>query len=450
MLGRVRDQVIAALSEEMIAAGWHASNLSGSPITPGDARFYRAAPGGDDRFVATAQFHVGGSRGRGSRAAEPIEVEASLGITVPAVERLLTKLGARHRNAGAERTLGELTGSPDRAVLARPGDDPGAALRPLIAMVNEHVDDVSDLASPARWLSELQGDPDGFDFEIEVVPVALQVFERTDEARRALDRYIQQAPRPSYRTFAEALTRFIESGASVPDSADVSPAVAREKRPRQPPSLGEARDITRKRRAALEELARHGRGKSREERRAILGEALAREGLTESPVWIESRLDAHHPHGLLEFFKLANDLVRGAAQIARGRTPRDPAFLAPPSGALDLSHSGAGRWLAVVLDPDVKPFLREASKRAARRFGESVLVTPWLQRTATHEHGDETLVVSIGQERVGTVRACELQDAFETAATNDGAVCVIGRLTHGVGESGYLLEIDAPQREHSP
>ena len=101
----MRARVIEALTDGMTSLGWQASDRHQSVITPVPARFYRLVPGGDERFVATAQFGFRGSVSGRPSLSKKLRVEGYLGVTAPAVERLLVAVGARHRNAAAEEEL---------------------------------------------------------------------------------------------------------------------------------------------------------------------------------------------------------------------------------------------------------------------------------------------------------------------------------------------------------
>jgi hypothetical protein len=430
----------------MVVLGWQPADEPGSLITPSPARFYRPLPDENQAFVATAQFGFQELSSARPQASRVVRVEGHLGVTAPAVERLLTMLDAQHRNAASEEDLDTLLSPPCvTAVEVTTADDLVTTLQPLVAAVSAHIDTIRHLASLSAWLRDVQGDPDGFKFEIEVVPTALVAFGRPDEARRALERYTGQDTSQAYKAFAKRLTRFIDSDTDIPDPGDVNlhrpPGTSQ-----QAGSSGLER--ARMRRIAVKGAAQRGHGQSREQRKTILEDALAQQGLTESPLWIESQLDAGKRGQWSNAVRVARDIVGGAAKLARGRVPQDPPFLTVPEYASDLSHRRAAKWLAVSLDPGAHAFLEKVSHEGASRFGRTVLVKPCLQWSASDASEDGQAFVSIGEQRVGKLSAAEMSASFKAALgepDSDGPICVSGRLTTGLGQTGFLLEVGEPR-----
>jgi hypothetical protein len=446
----VRGDVSGVLTKGMTARGWHPSEQSNSGLTAVPERFYRSLRGGDPRFVATAQFHILDDERRprrhGRSAADTaVGVDVELGVTAPEVERLLTALGARHRNAASEKDLRELSPTaPDTPVVVRGADDPGSVLLSLMAAVDELGNSLVDLATPEAWLEDLRSDPDERDFEVELVPVALVAFGRIEEARSALAQYGATVENARYQAFVTKLTHFIDSESTTPKALeDRGNTHADEPRTRE---IG-VRERVDRRRAALSALERTGRGASPEVRIAALEDALAREGLQESPLWIESHALPRR-RGLLSMVALGKDIAASAIKASRGGLPEDPPLLRPPRGVADLSGSPVSKWTAVVLDRGVDVLLAEVYRSAAQHFGDTVALKPWLRLEPA---GDavELATVAIGEQRVGTVGAADLSTPFAEALAGEVAgkgACVQGRLTRRSGWTHYLLEIAEPAR----
>ncbi len=429
----LRARVANAVAIGMLERGWRAGYEGPRVITPATARFYRALPGGDQRFVLTAAFAY--IDGPSRRCSEAIAVDAFVGVTVPAVERLLMMVGASNRNASVERTIDELGGAGPVAVSA--GTEIGAAVQWLTGFVEEHVGSVEGLANVDAWLGDLQADSDARDYEIEIVPAALAVFGRAADAREALARFADETARAEYHAFADRLTAFIDSGAEPPQPSAAPSAASDSGRER---AMGPV-ERTRRRRSALQAVERAPQGASAQERRALLENALEREGLSERPGWIESHLSAERRGSWRAVLTLARDVAVTAFRARHGDLPQDPQFLAPPARAVDLSVQSSGRWVAATLDADADAFLASVYRAATRRLGPAVLLKPCLQVTPSVADAGASVTVMIGEQRIGSLRRDEL--SADPAALGE-LVCTRGRLTRLAGERGYLFEIAEP------
>ena len=79
------------------------------------------------------------------------------------------------------------------------------------------------------------------------------------------------------------------------------------------------------------------------------------------------------------------------------------------------------------------------------------MITPCLHWNIIDESGDGQAFVSIGEQRVGRVSAflgyVSIAASKTSSAQTDGLVCVKGRLTAGLGQAGFLLEVAEPSMD---
>lgn len=205
-------------------------------------------------------------------------------------------------------------------------------------------------------------------------------------------------------------------------------------------------------RAALKEVKEGARGRSREEARAMLSEALARHGARkQSPLWVESRLD-HLWDSPEERAQQGIKLLKGAARLGLGvaRAIREreipnlspPDWLEPPDHAL-YEVPPSDLWIAATLDPEVRPWLDRVYEATPHPFGIATL-SAWVCGPAGAAAAD-ALDVYLGERRVGTVPPEELaaySDLMAAAAARDEHPCLDAHLAHRDGE--YLLELAKP------
>jgi hypothetical protein len=431
-----------SVAERLREHGWQAADPGASvAILPVPHRYYRGLSEGGQHFVLTTQlvYLDGGSPGhhRSKRGATGIQVDALVGITAPAVECLLSAVHAEHRNAASDRSVGHLSGTGPLQVTSEA--DITQTVTQLTRGIETQAASAAGLATLDAWLDDLQAQPEARDFEIVIVPAALAAFGRTSEARAALASYTAETESPRYRAFARRLSEAIDSGAT-----PRPPEPVREPE-RNITGFGElvlnALERDRLRREAVAAMA----AAPEHEKRAVLEAALADRGLSESPLWIETRL-ANRAGGRGEWTDLRGvitDLVRTVQQVADGRLPDVPAFLAPPGDAVDLSGRSTGRWLAVKLDPDAADFVATVHAAATRRLGPAVLLTPWIVLTPAPINAD--VAVNIGGQLVGALERSALSlGSFDLSTERAELVCLRGRLTRLTGDVPYLLEIGEP------
>jgi hypothetical protein len=213
------------LSTEMAAHGWTDSTHDPLVITPIDGRFYKEHTGGGD-FANTVQFTCrsevrGPGRSDMRSLRVPAVVHTDIGITPPAVERLLWRLGARHRNAANETDIGELLmPARDASVRIATCEQLEQAVGLLVSEVVGNVRVHGGEESLEGWLADLRADPDGYEFQREFVPAAFVAFDRRDEAREAVAMYLGAADL-EYQAFGARLAQFLDSGDVVPLPGDM-------------------------------------------------------------------------------------------------------------------------------------------------------------------------------------------------------------------------------------
>jgi hypothetical protein len=111
----------------------------------------------------------------------------------------------------------------------------------------------------------------------------------------------------------------------------------------------------RERDQAVRAVRREGRNGDREHLRETLERELAKRGLTESPLWIETTLDfVERPAAPVSH--VAEGLQRLADAIGRlgEGTGMPVAVLPPPRAFLHEMRVDAERWVAVDLDPEAR------------------------------------------------------------------------------------------------
>jgi hypothetical protein len=147
-------------------------------------------------------------------------------------------------------------------------------------------------ASIGSLLGEFRDDEDPDQVDLRV-PALLAAAGRFDEAGAALDRY--EPPEESdpfsrrERRTAYQLRRWVAGrGDEALLPADPPPSRFEDDWRRR--SFAQLRADSRAQREAVEEVQQAGRGRDRHEVRAMLEAALARRGVSDSPLWIEPRL----------------------------------------------------------------------------------------------------------------------------------------------------------------
>jgi hypothetical protein len=273
---------------------------------------------------------------------------------------------------------------------------------------------------------------------------------RSEEARSSLalwrppvDRVLRRE-----RRAARQLRRWIDSGGD-PALIPVGPPASRFAL-RKGKSFSELRAQEAKRRAAVEEVKKSARGRSRDEARAMLRQELVRRGVEEqSPLWTERTLD-HLWDSPADQIRLGMRALKGVARfaMAAGKAIKDrelpdlslPDWLEPPDHAL-YEFPSTDPVVGVNLDPDARPWL-EGVYEALPKVAGSGHLSAWLKRASP---GGLELIVYLGERRVGSVPADAVpayREVVGDAAFRDENPCVRARLT--LRGPGYLLEIARP------
>lgn len=281
---------------------------------------------------------------------------------------------------------------------------------------------------------------------------------RFDEACTALDTVAPPWDRPAWarqhRRAARQLRRWIESGGN----SSLIPASPPPSRFAPYPRVHSA-DIRAKinaRRAAVEEIRRSARGKSREESREMLADALARHGAEQqSPLWIENTLD-HLDDSRIEQVQLGFRTLSGLARLGvqavhaiRNHDVPDvspPEWLEPPDYAL-YEFPTTEPCLAVSLDPQSDEWLARAYE-AVPKIGGSAHFTVWLEREPRQALQASGLIVHAAERRVGHLSPDDSPtygEVLKDADVREEHPCLPARLTRRERAPHYLLEIGKPR-----
>jgi hypothetical protein len=280
---------------------------------------------------------------------------------------------------------------------------------------------------------------------------------RFAEARGALSRYrpltgSRDGDREA-RRFVHQIGRYIDSGGDQSLVPSAPPPSSYASSPREP--VSELWRQARARQQAVDAVRRLRTGTDRAELRAALERELTQRGLTESPLWYEQTLDHLHM-SRAESAELVAKGVKAVGQLGlkavRGLRERRllpdlsvPEWLeCPDRAAYPVPRSQQAGWTEVQLDDAANAWLDRAYAAIPRLSGPVATVTAWLE---WDEHPGERLVVSLGEQRVGTLDsvATEAYRAATTAAaTRDELPYAPARLTPRPASNGYLLELQLP------
>lgn len=277
---------------------------------------------------------------------------------------------------------------------------------------------------------------------------------RFDEARESLERLPPPLERSEFtrgeRRAVRQLKRWIESGgdpslipSSLPPNRLTGP---------KPKPFSELWSESRARSAAVKETRAAVSGKSREQARTILRDALARRAVrAESPLWVENTLDhlwdspGDRAQLGIQMFKGAARFGLGVVTAIRDRQLPDlstPDWLEPPDHAL-YEVPRSNQWIAAELDPNAGPWLDRVHQAAPHAFGTAT-VTAWLHR-AENQHGVPGVVdVRLGEQRVGRVPPSDVHAYLRVladASARDEYPCIDARLTRRDTPIRYLLEL---------
>jgi hypothetical protein len=121
-----------------------------------------------------------------------------------------------------------------------------------------------------------------------------------------------------------------------------------------------------------------------------------------------------------------------------------PAWLDPPDRAVyPVAKNPQARWTEVQLDEHAEPYIERAYGAIPRLFGAIALATAWL---SWEEGPHERLVVSLGDQRVGTVTpaaSAAYRLVMDRATERDELPYVPARLTPR--SELHLLEVQLPE-----
>lgn len=297
-------------------------------------------------------------------------------------------------------------------------------------------------------------DPDWVDIR---APALLAAAGRFDEAAAALDRYEPPGESDFFsrqeRRTAYQLRRWVTSQGDVSLLPRGPPPSGFEDRSRRR-SFAEVRADLRARQEAVEEVRQAGRGRDRDEVRAMLEEALARRGLTESPLWFEQTLDhlwdtpADRVRLGFQGLKALGRFGLGVAKTIRDRELPDmatPVWLEPPDPAFYELPRG-GRWIVVSLDPGVDGWLERVHQAARSRFFGIASVDAWLKPEPDDSDANK-IGVYVGEKRVGVIpddAVVAYLPTMQAATFREELPYLAARLARRGQPLSYMLELVLP------
>jgi hypothetical protein len=234
------------------------------------------------------------------------------------------------------------------AQFAQPGrrsgvtlDDAKSVRAPLAALVAE-IDEqaltfAEQHATVDAFLAALRSRVSGPTQPLADVVSALIAFDRGAEARDLLATS-DENPSPEQRRFARQATRLLNGDVSLDQLDQALPH--KPARPRLQLGLGElsnARGRARDASDAVDSVRRSAGASSRDELRALLKAQLAERKLTETPMWIESRLDELEPGyekpptaGTVRTIRALLGAVRDAVSSRDWEAVDPPRLIRPP------------------------------------------------------------------------------------------------------------------------
>jgi hypothetical protein len=303
-------------------------------------------------------------------------------------------------------------------------------------------------------LQELEAE--GADVRL-AVPALLAAAGRFDDARDALARYEPLTGHShgdrDARRIVHQLTRYIDSGGD--------PTLVPAEPPPDPHPISPMKPVPelwrqgRARQQAVDAVRRLDPATDRAELHEALERELAARGLTESPLWYEQTLDHLHDTRAEQAERLANG-VKTAARLGfkafralrEHRPPPDlsvPAWLEPPDrAAYAVPRRQDAAWAAVQLDDGARAWLDTSYEAIPRLFGSVASADAWLD---WDDRGQERLVASLGDQRIGTLDLAATEAYRETmtrAAERDELPYAPARITPRPVASGYLVELQLP------
>jgi hypothetical protein len=211
----LQDFFFATADRAMRDAGWIRTSDVPYVIGPIEGRYFRALDG-VLASVATLEYDglYDDPETRERRA------EASVGVTFPAAERVLSALDAPWNVTIAE-DAGFAAGGPEFRKRIRREGDVEAAVAEAVALIEagaprvaEEVPDVDAL------LAALLDDPGDDTYEDYKHPAILAAAGRTGDAQRALERYRGAFEDPEFDAYCDRFDAFLRAGATVPPPSE--------------------------------------------------------------------------------------------------------------------------------------------------------------------------------------------------------------------------------------
>jgi hypothetical protein len=289
------------------------------------------------------------------------------------------------------------------------------------------------------------------------VPALLAAAGRFDEAAAALGRY--EPPEESdffsrrERRTAYQLRRWVTSGGDESLLPEEPPPSRFEDRSRRR-SFAQAMADSRARREAVEEVQETGRGRDRDQVRAMLEAALARRGLTESPFWFETTLDhlwdtpADRVRLGVQGLKALGRFGLGVAKAIREHELPDistPGWLEPPDPAFyELPRTD--RWISMSLDPDVNGWLERVHQAARPRVFGIASVDAWL-KPEFDDSDVHKIGVYIGEKQVGLIpddAVAAYLPAIKAATFREELPYLPARVARRDQRPSYMVELALP------
>lgn len=421
------------------------------------ARYAREYPDGVRGEVLVSEEQVDG--GRRAPPEQPVRVSARLGVFYPPAEKLL-RVATSTGPLGLFHDLAELLARPEDALcrFLTVDDAEQAALRLDGLIEAQRISFIETKASLDALVHAAQQEG-----ELALATAVLAVAGRYDEASTVLRDFVARARRDSSgrddRRVARQLGRWIDSRTrSGPPWRDPSSPPVWIDRGARRPHVGfvETYRQHRARDEAFKKLQRSGQRLDRDGwRRALVGELDAR-GLSESPLWIELRLDELEkgtvpPSGLFGNLKGLAKLAEVAVPFARQLgaavkgTPT-PDWLEPPDRAGYPARFLRGEHVAVSLDTSALAWLRRVLDACARS-GKFANVDAWLSWENNSDSPGSALVVHLGSERVGLLdnqASDRLRPVMSAALERDELPWLTARLTALAASVPFLLEVSLP------
>lgn len=289
------------------------------------------------------------------------------------------------------------------------------------------------------------------------LPVVLASSGRLEEAKVEIAEVLKShrplAKDTYWQQGIQKFTAWLDSGAVLPDP----PPAPKHQEPFVPPQIqvgdiwNEAKDLTAKRRSAVEAVRELSGARSRDELRAMLADELEARGLAVNPREVEVMLDGIQANTPADKRQLRRDGLRTLADVGRGiahalrdrgrAEPVVPDVARLPDDSAYPIPIDARRWLRVLLDRDAESLFQQVAATASPAIDGSIKVEVWLAQ----EEG--TVTVHVGTERVGSLKPQEgvtYVDHVHAAERLGLRAVAPGRITSRRLAPQHLLEIAAP------